>query len=245
MSSQSPHSSEEKQSDIKSLAKNIQEKPGLYIASVLFIAVIALATVLFKLSSSISDKEKAAEYAFALEEESPSERSIALAAVAESDSPYRIEALYLSGVSAFEAKEYDTAIETLTRIQKENSDFQFAPDAVSVIGLAYEAKGEYEKAISQYQSVQTTWPDSFSARIQPNNMGRCYEEMENIADAVTAYQEQLAAFPGSNEAQRAQISLNRLRIVHPDAFESEEEELPVVSDLISDLPEIIDTPEQN
>ena len=243
MPDKSTQSLAQRPSDVKSFAQNVQEKPVLYIGSVLFIVAIALASVLFRLNSTLSEREKATEYAFALDEESPSERSMALAALAESDSPYGTEALYLSGVSAFQAKEYDVAIETLARIQNEHTDFQFAPDAASVIGLAYEAQGEYEEAISQYQSVQTNWPDSFAARIQPNNLARCYEQMEEIEEAIAAYQEQIAAFPGSHEARRAQAELNRLRAIHPDAFEAEDEEEAIDAPLITGIPEILEDPQ--
>jgi tetratricopeptide (TPR) repeat protein len=247
MSNQPTQPSEQRTSDIQSLMESVKEKPGVFIGSVVFILAIALAAILFQLNSVLSDKAKASEYAFALDEETPSERSIALAAVADSDSPYSMEALYLSGVSAFEAKDYDAAIVTLARIRTEHSDFQFAPDAVSVIGMAHEALGEYEEAIEQYQSIQSSWPESFAARVQANNLGRCYEHLENIADAIKAYQEQLAAFPGSYEAQRAQGSLSRLRAIHPEAFETEDEEPEVDPALITGVPEITENtePEQN
>jgi len=222
MTDQSQHPTEEKTSDLKSLLNHMEENPLLYIGSFVFLVVIALAGFLFRLNTSISNEADASKYAFALDEETAAARSLALAEVADSDSAYSIEALYLSGINAFEANDYATAIETLTRIQTDHAGFQFAPDAVSIIGLSYEAQGEFDSAISEYESVQTTWPDSFAARVQSNNLGRCYEEQDKIAEAISAYEDQISGFPGSREAARAQNNLNRLRAFHPEAFEVEE-----------------------
>lgn len=205
----------EGRSGFRSLIQNVQENPGMYVASVVIVLGVFIGSALFRLNSDLKAQEQASVYAEAIDVEDPTERIAALGAVADSGSQYAAEARYLQGFTAMDTEDYATAEFAFTDLRENNADFKFAPDALEGLGSIREIEGDYAGAITFYTEVMTTWPDSFAARRQPFNIGQCHEKNGAIEEAVKAYQEQLAKFPGSYIAQRADVELNRLQAEDP------------------------------
>ncbi|MFP6581420.1 MAG: tetratricopeptide repeat protein [Candidatus Hydrogenedentota bacterium] len=214
-------------SGIKSIIKNVQENPGMYIASVVIVLGVFIGSALFRLNTDLEAQEQASVYAEAMDVDDPTERIAALGVVADSGSKYAAEARYLQGFTAMDAEDYATAEIAFTDLRENNADFEFTPDALEGLGTIREIEGDYAGAVSVYTEIMTTWPDSFAARRQPFNIGQCHEKNGAVGEAVKAYQEQLAKFPGSYVAQRAEVELNRLQAEDP-GLDTESDLLTVV-----------------
>lgn len=207
--------SPEEGGQFRAIGKNIQENPGMWIASILIVVVVFASSAAFRLKGEINAREQASAYAAATDLQDPIERIAALGVIADSDSRYATEARYLEGFTAMNEGDFATAEAAFTDIRENNPNFEFAPDALEGLGAIKESNGDYAGAIAIYNEVATSWPNTFAARRQPFNIGRSHDLNGNTEEAIKAFQEQLAQFPDSNVAQRASLELSRLQAENP------------------------------
>ncbi len=216
-----PAETETPKSDWTALVNHVQERPGVYIGAVAFVLLVLAATGVYRAVQASTMRSASTEYAKALEIEDAADRTAALAAVAESGSPFAAQALYLEGESALDHGDHAAARTAFQELRDRFPGFEFVPDAVEGLGFIEEDSGNFADARRMYEEVSSKWPESAAAVRQPYNLARCYEGESNLASAVEAYRKQLEAFPGSTVAMRAQQRLNELRDTNPELFADE------------------------
>jgi hypothetical protein len=212
----------EAKGDLLALVRHVQERPGVYIGAAAFVAVVLIATGIYRGVQASALKKDSTAYVRAIETEDPAARSAALAVIAESDSALAARALYLEGESALSAGDYGGARKAFEELRDRHPDFEFVPDAAEGIGYILEDSGDFAGARGIYGEVASKWPDSAAAQRQPFNVARCFEGESNLPEAVAQYRKQLDAFAGSTMAVRAQQRLNELRTTNPELFAGEE-----------------------
>lgn len=178
---------------------------------------------LFSLKNMADDRKATTAYAVALQTEDPDLRAQELKKVAEDNTRWSIEARYMMGEAAIEAKAYDKAREAFQEILTRHGDSEYAPMAADGLAFLDENDGKLEEALQGYSDILTKWDDTFTARRQPYNIGRLQEELGKTTEAVASYQQQLELFPESSVARKSQIALDRLKTSNPDLFPTEDE----------------------
>ena len=199
----------------------IRENPKTVLGGVAFVIVCALLGGVYSLNASLKDREAMTVYAAALDEEEPAARVEALQAVAAAGNRWSVEALYLAGEAAIEAKTYDKARELLQKVVTDHADSPFAPQAAEGLAFLDENDGKLEEALAGYTKVFETWDDTFTGRRQPTNMARIQEELGKLPEAIASYKKQTEIFPDSTLAANAEQALARLKSEHPDLFPDE------------------------
>jgi len=158
--------------------------------------------------------------------EDPALRATQLAPLTESSSRWTAEALYMTGEAAYQAQDYAKAKNAFDNLRQKFVDAQFTPDAVEGLGNVAENQGDYQGALAAYQEIKAKWAGSFASLRQDVNIGRCQEHFGNLPEAVKSYKAQVDLFPDSAVAGKAQESLDRLKLVHPEVFPAEKPEEP-------------------
>jgi tetratricopeptide (TPR) repeat protein len=222
------HHTDEHVDPLHEFLNKVQSNPLPYIGGV--VLIIALVAVGFLANVAKIDKEKkqASEYSTALDIEDASERAAALAVIADSNSKYAAEALYLQASAAMDAEDYETAKMAYSKLRETYPTFEFTPDAVEGLGAIAQAQGDYAAAIAYYEEVMSTWPNSFAAVRQPYNIGVCHEKNKALPEAIAAYKEQLEVFVDSSVSFQAQQKLNQLYASNPELAPVEEVVAPEV-----------------
>jgi len=221
------------QQQIASAIEHVRDNALLYVVGAAFLVLVALATVLVTISQQVETRETITQYAQAVENEDPALRASELEVIAGDSSKWGIEAQYMLGESALEAKQYEQARKAFETIVNQHADkvsFTGAPSVTvegintyvtrSADALAFllENEGDREGALAAYKDLVSRWPESFVARRAYRKIGELHEALGQFEAAIAAYEEQLTAFPGSRVAARAQTSLDELRASHPDLF---------------------------
>jgi tetratricopeptide (TPR) repeat protein len=199
----------------------IKENPKTVLAGIAFVAVCAVLGAVYSLNASVKDRHAMTEYADALDEEEPAVRVEALQAVAAAGNRWSVEALYLAGEAAIEAKSYDKARELLQKVVTEHADSPFAPQAAEGLAFLDENDGKLEEALAAYTKIFETWDDTFTGRRQPTNMARLQEELGKLPEAIASYKKQVEIFPDSSLSASAEQALARLKSEHADLFPEE------------------------
>lgn len=205
-------------SDWQKLMQHVITHPWHYVAGVAFILFCAGAGALYGISQEMREREIMSGYAGAIAEEDPALSAAQLETIAESDSRWTPEIVYMLGETAIRAQEYEKAKEAFTRVVNEFSSSDFAPKAADGLAFLEENAGNLDAALKAYQEIQAKWGNTFTGRLQPFNIARVYEAQENLEAAIAAYQEQKDVFPDSAIAARAEMALARLEEAHPDLF---------------------------
>lgn len=213
-------------SDWHQAIEYVKENPKTVVASVVFVAVCALAGGLYSLNASVKARHINTEYATAVEEKDPALRAEALQKVAAEGNRWSVEALYLSGEAAIEAKNYDKAREALQKVVSDYPDSSYAPQAADALAFLDENDGKLEEALAAYTKIFETADDTFTGRRQPTNMARIQEELGKLPEAIASYKKQSEVFPDSTLAANAEQALARLKSEHPDLFP---EDVPAAS----------------
>ena len=199
----------------------IKENPKTVIAGVVFVMACAVLGGFYSLNASVKDRRAMSVYAGALEEKDPTAKMEALQAVAATGNRWSVEALYLAGEAAIEAKAYDKARETFQKVVSDHNDSPFAPQAAEALAFLDENDGKLEEALAGYTKVFETWDSSFTGRRQPINMGRIQQELGKLPEAIASYKKQTEIFPESSVAGNAEQAMARLKSEHPDLFPEE------------------------
>lgn len=79
-------------------------------------------------------------------------------------SPYRPEALYWWGTSAFAAEQYKTAISSQNQLIREFPKHVRVPDAMLLVGSAQAASGSLKAARATFQKVVKAYPNTDAAK---------------------------------------------------------------------------------
>ena len=241
--------------DLAALVEQVKENPALYIGAAVFIVACLVAGVLYRAHREAVERDLYSAYAAALDKEDPAERLAALEPLLDKNGPSAAmaEIVYVTGETAYWAKDYEKAKSLYERVRTEFPDSEYVPNAVE--GLAYieEDVGDYDNAFSTYQEITQKWPTSFAARRQPLNVARVEEKRGNLDAAIQSYREQTTMFPDSNVAREAQAALDRLGTSNPELFTpasvapSELTDialppLPIEQPVVQDAPAPVDTP---
>ena len=202
---------------------HVQENPLLYIGSIVFVVLVLLVGLLFRLSQRAADERIMSEYVSAIvpmDESTPDvdpEKKVAeLERLASQKSRWTAEQLYLLGESAIRAQNYEKAKEALTRLRSDYGDSEYVPAATDALAFIAENAGDYDAALSGYREVGEKYASSFIARRQPLNLGRVLEAQGKFQEAVDSYQTQVTNFPESSVARQAQAAVDRLKKEHPE-----------------------------
>ena len=199
--------------------EHIKQNPLLYAAAVIFVALAALAGLLYRLDAEAQRVTATTSYARAMETEDPGVRTAELEQVAgEAPRALQAEVLYMAGESALEAGETERAVSFFEQVTADHPDSEFAAFSLEALGALAEDEGDYETALERYREVRERWPETLPGRRQAVNIGRVHEELDAPEQARDAYEEQLIVFAGSSAARRAQEALQRLQQRHPDLF---------------------------
>lgn len=209
------------QGDWQSLAKHVVENPVIYAAAVAFILACGIAGTAYRLYSTSAAKNLTTTYTRALETEDLKERVTTLEPIANGNSDFAPEAMYMMGEIAFRAGEVEKARDAFSRLRETYPQYEHTPDGVEGLGYIEEDAKNYDEAIKLYREVQEKWPTSFTARRQPTNIGRALEANGDLAGAVAAYREQLSTFSASIIAGKAQTAIDTLRKSDPELFPEE------------------------
>ncbi len=172
----------------------------------------------FSVKNSADALKENTEYAVAATTEEPGLKAEALAEIADENSRWSVEALYVSGETAIEAKSYDKAREAFEAVLANHSDSEFAPKAADGLAFLNENAGKFEEALAGYTKVFETWSDSLTGRRQPFNMARVEEALDKFPEAIAHYQQQIEIFPESSVSRKSQAALDRLKMAKPDLF---------------------------
>lgn len=199
----------------------VKENPKTVIAGFVFVLVCAVLGAFYSLNAAVKDRHAMSVYADALNEKDPTAKMEALQAVAATGSRWSVEALYLAGEAAIEAKAYDKARETFQKVVDDHKDSPYAPQAAEGLAFLDENEGKLEEALAGYTKVFETWDSTFTGRRQPINMGRLQEELGKLPEAIASYKKQTEIFPESSVAGSAEQALARLKSEHPDLFPEE------------------------
>jgi tetratricopeptide (TPR) repeat protein len=211
----------------------IKENPKTVLAGVGFVVLCAVLGAVYSLNASIKDRHAMTAYADALDEEEPAVRVEALEAVAAAGNRWSVEALYLAGEAAIEAKNYEKARELLQKVVTEHADSSFAPQAAEGLAFLDENEGKLEEALAAYTKIFETWDDTFTGRRQPTNMARLQEELGKLPEAIASYKKQIEIFPDSSLSSSAEQALARLKSEHAELFP---EEAPVAEASAAEAP---------
>lgn len=108
---------------------------------------------------------------------------------------------YNSGITAFRAGDYDTAVTELEVASRGNhEDYKI----FNALGAAYAGKGLYEKAIGAFKAAEQISPDI--ARIH-YNIAQAYEAIGILNEADYEYQKALEIDPAYVNAEQALMTL--------------------------------------
>jgi len=214
---------EEPKKDWERVVEHARENPMLYAAAAIFIVFCILAGIFFRLEQTAAETEVATAYAEALDTEDPALRAAALEKVAEEESRWSAEALYMAGEAALQAMDYEKARACFEQVRDTHGDSEYVPAALDGLAFIAENGGDLEGALAGYRQIRKDFPASFIAQRQPLNVGRVLEKQEQWAEAKAAYEEQVAVFPDSIAAARAEQALEKLKAKQPDLFPEEEE----------------------
>jgi len=215
---------EETPSDWQRVAAYVQENPLMVLAGAVFLLICVAAGGLFSLHNIAQDREVMTEYAAAVTEEDAGVRAGELKQVAQLDSRWRVEALYLAGEASIEAKSYDDARSAFEQIISEHPKSEYAAPAAEGLAFLDENAGKLEEALTGYKGVFEKYSDTFIGRRQPFNIARVHEALAQFAEAKEFYELQEERFPESAVAARSQQALSRLKLAHPDLFPVEDED---------------------
>ncbi len=217
----------ESNGDIHRLLAHVTENPVLYAAGAAFLLLCALLGVFYRVRVENAGELAATEYARAMKEKDDTIRVESLKPIAEGNSAFAIEALYMQGESAYRASDFVAAKAAFEKLRAEHPEYEHTPDAVEGLGYIDESESRFADAVARYQETLDKWPDSFVGRRQSFNIGRTQEKAGNLKEAVAAFRSQLDHFPGSRVAQHAQDALDRLRVSNPELFP--DDALPVAA----------------
>ena len=95
--------------------------------------------------------------------------------------PNHADALHFSGVLAYQAGQYDTAVELISRAIRSNPGFS---SMYCNLGLVFQTQGKLDEAINCYYEALSLQPDLIDAR---NNLGSAFVAKNNIAAAIETY----------------------------------------------------------
>lgn len=108
--------------------------------------------------------------------------------------------------AAYKKKDYDTAIESLTRYLKYPKG-KHLEEALYLRGEAYARKDNHRKAILDFDALREKFPKSKSAPKATLKMAQSFEALGMKSDAKAFYQEIADKYPKSAEAKIAKAKL--------------------------------------
>ena len=209
--------------DWEKLVTQVKANPMLYGACAGFVILCVFVALIYRSTTSTSSRTELTQLARALQNENPGLRETELEPLAKGKDAVSAEAIYLSGESAYEAKQFDKAKEAFDRVRKDFASSPYVADAVEGLGCMAENQGQYQEALGFYNEIIQKWPNSFTRRRQKLNIGRCQERLNGFPEAIAAYQAQAEDFPGSSFETEAKAALDRIKKGHPDLFPKDAE----------------------
>ncbi len=211
--------------DFQRLLMHIEENPLTYVAAVGFIALCIVVGVLFRVQSTLSDRNVMTAYAKAATEEDEKVKLEKLEELAAGSNRWTAEILYMTGETAIAAQEYEKAEAAFKRVREDFSTSPQVANAVDALAFLAENRGDLDAALKGYRELTEKWGDSLAGKRAYFKIASILEEQGDFKAAKEAYEAQAEQFPESRVAKRAEVALEKLAEAHPDLFPKEEEEV--------------------
>lgn len=115
----------------------------------------------------------------------------------------------LSGQSAFDKKDYDTAYTAFEKVAKGNYDKKTTINALYMMGECRFAQKEYDSAVVRYQEVIRNYPTSPQSASALYKQAASFGKINEKETAQMLYKKVVEKYPQSKEAALATKALNK------------------------------------